>query len=73
MKEEEFNEETWQPYNIYRSGNKHKGTTNHKHQSDNGVRQSCLHLWAFVSMGEDFLFMFEALNVHHKSSNGLQK
>ena len=58
---------------IYRSVNKHKGTANHKHQSDNGVRQSRLRLWAFVSMGEAFLVMFEDSNVHHKITNGLQK
>jgi len=40
--------------------------TNHKHQSDNGVRKSRLRLRAFVSVGEAFLFLFEDLNVHHK-------
>jgi hypothetical protein len=39
---------------------------------DNGVRQSRLRLRAFVSVGEAFLFLFEASNVHHKSANGLQ-
>jgi len=27
----------------------------------------------FVSVGEDFLFLFKASNVHHKSANGLKK
>jgi hypothetical protein len=40
---------------------------------DNEVCQSRLRLWAFVSVGEAFLFMFEASNVNHKSANGLQK
>jgi hypothetical protein len=48
-------------------------TTNHKHQCDNGVRQSRLRLWAFVSVGEAFLFLFKDLNVHHESANGLQQ
>jgi hypothetical protein len=48
-------------------------TTNHKHQCDNGVQQSRLRLRAFVLVGEAFLFIFEALNVHHESANGLQK
>jgi hypothetical protein len=35
---------------------------------DNGVRQSRLRLWAFVSVGEAFLFLFKASKVHHKSA-----
>ena len=38
-----------------------------KHQSDNGVRQSRRRLRAFVSMGEDFLFLFKYLKVHHNN------
>ena len=73
MKEEELMKKHGSDKEIYRYGNKPKGTTNHKHQSDSGVRQSHLCLRAFVSVGEAFLFMFEALNAHHKSANGLQK
>jgi len=72
MKEEELMNKHSSHKAIYRSGNKHKWTTNHKHQSDIEVRQSRLCLRPFVSVGESFLFIFEALNVHHKSSNGLQ-
>ena len=73
MKEEDLMKKHNNHKAIYRSGNKHEETTNHKHQSDNGVRQSRLCLRAFVLVGEAFLFMFEASNVHHKRSNGLQK
>jgi hypothetical protein len=73
MKEEELMKKHGNHKAIYRYGNKHEETTNHKHQSDNRVRQSRLRLWAFVSVGEAFLFLFKDLNVHHKSANGLKK
>jgi hypothetical protein len=39
---------------------------------DNWVQQSHLHLWAFVLVGEAFLFMFEASNYIIKMPTGLQ-
>jgi len=36
---------------------------------DNGVRQCCLHLRAFVSMGEAFLLIFNASKIHKKYIN----
>jgi hypothetical protein len=51
---------------------KHEEQQTIKHQSDNGVRQSRLCLWAFVSVGEDFLFMFKDLKIHHNSAKRLQ-
>ena len=36
---------------------------------DNGVRQSRLRLWAFVLVGEAFLFFSNASKVHHKIVN----
>jgi hypothetical protein len=69
MKEEELMMKHGSHKAIYRSGNKHEETTNHKTKKvDNGVRQSRLHLWAFVSVGEAFLFLFKASIVHHKSA-----
>jgi hypothetical protein len=68
MKEEELKMKHGSHKSIYKYGNNHKGTTNHKHQSDNGVRQSRLHLQAFVSVGEAFLFLFQALKVHHNNA-----
>ena len=53
--------------NIYISESNHNETTNHYKRSDNGVQESRLRLWAFVSVGEAFLFLFEALKVHHES------
>jgi hypothetical protein len=35
---------------------------------DNGVHQSRLLLRAFVSVGEDFLFLFKDSKIHHKSA-----
>jgi hypothetical protein len=40
---------------------------------DNEVRQYNLCLWAFVSVGEAFLFLFKNSKLHHKSANGLKK
>jgi hypothetical protein len=57
---------------IYRSKNKHEEQQTITREVDNRVRKSRLCLWAFVSVGEAFLFLFEASNVHHKSSNGLK-
>jgi hypothetical protein len=73
MKEEELMKKHGIHKAIYRSGNKHKEQQTINTKVDNGVQQSRLRLWAFVSVGEAFLFMFEASNVHHKSANGLQK
>jgi hypothetical protein len=73
IKEEELMKKHGSHKETYRSRNKHKGTTNHKHQSDNGVRQSRLRFRVVVLVGEAFLFMLEDSNVHHKISNGLQK
>jgi hypothetical protein len=39
-----------------------------QHQSDNRVRKYHLRVWAFLSVGEDFLFMFEALKKSHKNA-----
>jgi hypothetical protein len=72
MKEEELKRKHSSHKIIYRSEHKHEEQQTIKHQSDNGVRQSRLRLRAFVSVGEAFLFLFEDLNVHHESSNGLQ-
>jgi hypothetical protein len=49
---------------------KEQQTINNK--IDNGVQQSRLLLWAFVSMGEAFLFLLKTSKLHHKSFNGLQ-
>ena len=54
-------------YNIYRSGNKQKNQQTITTKVVNVVRKYCLRLWAFVSVGEAFLFLFEALKVHHNS------
>ena len=55
---------------MYRSWNKHEEQQTIKHQDDNGLRQSRLRLWAFVSVGEAFLFLFKALKLHH---NGVKR
>jgi hypothetical protein len=73
MKEEELMKKYGSHINSYIYESKHNETTNHKHQCDNGVRQSRLCLRAFVSVGEYFLFMFEALNVHHNSAQNVTK
>jgi len=39
----------------------------------NGVRQYCLHLRAFVSVGEAFFFIFKSSNVHHKKMKWIKK
>jgi hypothetical protein len=57
---------------IYRSEIKQEEQQTIEHQSDNGVRQSRLRLWAFVSVGEAFLFLFKDLKVHHNSAKRLQ-
>jgi hypothetical protein len=54
--------------NMYKYGNEHKESTNHNRKIVNGVRQYRLRLWAFVSVGEAFLFIFKASNVNHKNS-----
>ena len=56
-----------------RSEIKHKESSNHKRKVVNRFWQDYLCLRAFVLVGEAFLFLFEALNVHHESSNGLQQ
>jgi hypothetical protein len=43
-----------------------------EHQSGNGVRQSRLCLWAFVSVGEALLFMLKALKWHHNNAKRFQ-
>jgi hypothetical protein len=68
MKEEELKRKHDSHIKIYRSEHKHEEQQTIKHQSDNGVRQSRLRLWAFVSVGEAFLFMFKDLKVHHNSA-----
>jgi hypothetical protein len=60
--------------NIYRSVEisiKQQQTTTR--EVDNGVRQSRLRLWAFVSVGEAFLFMFKDLKIHHNSAKRIKK
>ena len=52
---------------MYRYGNKHEEQQTIKHQSDNEVRKSLLCLQAFISVGEDLLFMFKDFKVHHNS------
>jgi hypothetical protein len=48
---------------------KHKNHQTITTKVDNEVQQYRLHLWAFVSMGEAFLFLFKASKVHHKNAN----
>ena len=49
---------------IYRSEHKHEEQQTITSEFDNRVRQSCLRLRAFVSVGEALLFLFKASNVH---------
>jgi hypothetical protein len=58
--------------NMNISINKHEEHQTIKHQSDNGVRQSRLHLRAFVSVGEAFLFLFKDLKLHHNSAKRIK-
>jgi hypothetical protein len=60
MKEEELKMKHGRHNEIYRSGNKHKNKQTITTNFDNGVRQSRLHLRAFVSVGESFLFPLKA-------------
>jgi hypothetical protein len=53
---------------IYRSEHKHEEQQTITREVDNRVRQSRLRLWAFVSVGEAFLFLFKDLKVHHNSA-----
>jgi hypothetical protein len=71
MKEEELMIKHGRHINIYRSRNKHENHQTITTKVDNGVQQSRLHLRAFVSVGEAFLFLFKASNIHHNSARWL--
>ena len=68
MKEEELKRKYDIHINKYISEHKHEQQQTIKHQNDNGVRQSHLCLWAFVLVGEAFLFMFKASKLHHNNA-----
>ena len=67
MKEEELDMKHSSHNIIYISEHKHEEQQTITREDDNGVCQSHLHLRAFVSVGEAFLFLFNSLKIHQKS------
>jgi hypothetical protein len=67
MKEEELMMYHGSHNKIYRSRNKHKNQQTITTKVVNGVQQYHLCLWAFVSVGKAFLFIFKSSKLHHKS------
>jgi hypothetical protein len=71
MKEEELKRKHRSHKIIFKSKHNHEEQQTITREADNRVRQSRPCLWAFVSVGEAFLFLFKDLQVHHNSAKNV--